>query len=99
MKCPCKNCLLVARCRRQPPDDVVRKCDLVYKYLEMEGSLRSISYISTPLSQEELDRRFGKIIECLGLQENGGCYIGSKPSPRTVHDGEEFLKDYRRKHG
>jgi hypothetical protein len=58
---------------------VVNKCDLVCEYLGMEGNVKSITYLMSDLSQEEVDKRLKKIVECLGLEENGGCYIGSNP--------------------
>jgi len=79
LKCPCDNCLIVGRCRRILPDHVVKKCDLVCQYLKMNpGRLKSISFIDTNLEKGELTRRFSRIVECLGLKENGGRYIGSE---------------------
>lgn len=73
-----------------PPDDVVRKCDLVCKYLGMEGRLKTVSFINSELSQEELDRRFRRIIKCLDLVENGGYYIGATRPRKTIEEGTEF---------
>ena len=89
MKCPCENCLIVGRCRRLLPDNVVKKCDLVCEYLHMEsGYPRTISYIISNLVDKELRRRLARITECLSLVENGGNYIGSSASQETIEDGK-----------
>jgi hypothetical protein len=95
LKCPCENCLIVGRCRRMVPDEVVKRCDLVCEYLEMKGHLKTITFIDTYLNKKELSRRLSKIIECLKLVENGGCYIGSSPSQETIEKGKLFYNGYK----
>lgn len=96
MKCPCENCLIVGRCRRTIPDDVVKKCELVCSYLQMKSKYpRTISFISSHLDKKELDRRMHRIIECLGLVENGGCYIGSSKGQETIEEGKMFYNGYK----
>jgi hypothetical protein len=79
MYCPCKDCITVPICRREPPGDVVNKCELVKRYLGINVSFKVESLCSdtSKLKGDKMVRRLKVIVKCLGLEHTDGHYIGA----------------------